>query len=139
MNVYGDIAQLTTDIYEEGMDSERANRIAELLINARSMKDMATDRENQLKEIWLDCYIRGEVEKNTKFKGLDFKLECRDARPPKTVKTPGHFVANIEAMIEAYGVDTLVSAGLISWVPEAVETKKGSDASVAMFMPKGGK
>ena len=129
------IEELKISILEEGMTKEAMDELASIVTRAKVRGGECADAEKRIKDIWWAAYDRGELEKTLTINGT--KLQCSDAGKPKETVTPGHWqMGDVETLIETYGIESLVSNGIIEWVPEVKTTSEGKKGGVSITLPK---
>lgn len=127
------IEQLVSAILEEGLSVQHAERLAHLLECAKMAQATGKAEEDALKDVWWECYQRGEVEKTTTVNGI--KMQCNDPSAPKETVVPGFFRLASD-WDQKYDVGALIQNGVIEWVPETRTTSAGRKGGVAVTLPK---
>ena len=128
------IEQLRTQIYEDGISPQRLEHLAHLMECAKIAQADAKAEEDALKEIWLDAYLRGEVEKTVTVNGI--KVSCSDAGEPKTTTIPAHYVPNVDHLMEAYPPRENPDPDFWLYVAKSESTTPGKKAGVSVTLPK---
>ena len=126
------IEKLRIAILEEGMLPEYRDELGTLLERVKRQGQLAAQWEADIKAVWLDAYLRGEVYKTEEVNGV--KIQCTDAGDPKTTVIEAHYVPNVEELEAAYPPH--VAPQIWIHVPRSETTTPGKKAGVSVTLPK---
>ena len=129
------IEKLRIAILEEGMLPEYRDELVGLLERVKRQGQLAAEWEADLKAVWLDAYLRGEIEKTVTVNGV--KVQCTDAGEPKETRVEGRYEIDVDKLLTDYDPQVLVETGIATWVPPTVKTSYGRKANVSVTLPKG--
>ena len=128
------IEKLRIAILEEGMLPEYRDELGTLLERVKRQGQLAAQWEADIKAVWLDSYLRGEVYKTEEVNGV--KIQCTDAGEPKTTTIPAHYVPNVDHLMEAYPPRENPDPDFWLYVAKSEITTPGKKAGVSVTLPK---